>query len=357
MPGPSELRRTVPRSFWTTEGLVGVCQNELTPLIVRRVAAAFAACLFERYGPSRPTVVVAGDGRPVASELFAAAAESVRWCGCDLVELGDATASEACRAVRDDGVAGGLLVGNAASEPRSASISFFGAGGAPWSLGGSLDAVQRLYEREVTRPMRSAGASCRPVISEDREVAILAPANLERPLRIVFDTACARLESQLRKQLPASCQLIRSQTLPLPASPTGKSAPARLTLRQRREKMIARQIVADSADLGIWIDGIGEACTVFDDRGLALPVRKLLELLARSPMDELDAEFFYRENVTREAMHRAFSEAPAQLAGDDQGRIWTRSDDKAPRLDGGAVLLRLLNRFDEIGQPLRKLVD
>src|SRR5690606_22913308 len=74
--------------LWTSEGLQGICQNQLTPAVVRRTAEAFAAELLVRAGTERPRVVLAGDGRPLTAELLAAAGEGLRWSGCDVFEIG-----------------------------------------------------------------------------------------------------------------------------------------------------------------------------------------------------------------------------------------------------------------------------
>jgi phosphomannomutase len=352
-----DLQLPTSRSLWTFEGLSGVCQNELTPQFVHRAAAAFGAHVFQHSNRERPKLVLAGDGRPIAAELLAAAGEAICWAGADVIELSNACAGAIITAVRHFAAQGGLLVGNAPSEPRMASISFFGPEGVPWSLDGSLDAVKLSCEKGCSRPVRTAGSSERRSIEDEYRAAYKNSSEFRRPLRIVFDSACGPLRSQLKELLAAECRLIQPEPLPLPNRSSAKPAAVRPTFREQREKMIARQVVVDSADFGIWIDGIGEACTLIDDRGLPIPPKTLVAVLARSPFDETDYSSDYVETTTREAMFHRLANSNAMIAGDKQGRIWFRTTESAPQLDALFTLLRLLKLLNETSQPLRKLVS
>lgn len=345
------------------EGIAGVCQNALTPAVARRAATAFAAHLFDQAGTSRPTVVFATDGRLLTAELSAATAEALRWSGCDLIDMGEATSAEVSHAMRCDGADGGLLVGNLLSESRTASFSFLGPQGRPWSLGDSLDAVRQRCDEGVTRPRRTAGSLRRRAAApsmvptvEGGENGGPPSAEDSPPLRIVIDTACQRLESQLGQQLAGIARLIIPQPLPLPLLTENHANAPQLTFRQRREKMVSRQIIADGADVGIWIDGLGEACTIFDDRGLPISVRQLLALLARAPYDELDATTLFCTGLNRESHWQAFFCSPAELIADDSGRIGMRLSDGFPCFDAGLVLTRLTGLLKQIDQPLRKVL-
>ena len=108
-----EVGRRVPlRPRFHGEGVGGVYENELTPADARRMAAALGLCLRQTPLSPRgrgvggegarppkaevtsgtPLAVVAGDGRPLGAALLAAVSEGLRWAGCDLVDIGPATA-------------------------------------------------------------------------------------------------------------------------------------------------------------------------------------------------------------------------------------------------------------------------
>ncbi|MCE5301716.1 MAG: hypothetical protein LLF97_01245, partial [Planctomycetaceae bacterium] len=87
-----------PPSAFDSEGLCGVLGNQVTPELVRRVAAAFAvetqASRAENEGIKGPTLLLlAGDGRAATAELMAAACEGLRWNDCDVIDLGATTSA------------------------------------------------------------------------------------------------------------------------------------------------------------------------------------------------------------------------------------------------------------------------
>lgn len=343
--------------LWSAEGLSGIYQNELTALVVYRAAAAFAACLREQTQGIRepaPKILVAGDGRPLTMELLSAAAEAVCWCGCDVLEAGEAASDDVSVAVRRFRAQGGLLVGNVLSEARTASVSFYGENGMPWSISGRLESVKVAFDRAAPRPVRNAGKVQRLPIDEARGKD-LKTLKLLRPLRIVLDSACGPLRTRLSKFLPVDCQLIQPQPLPSQAA-AGKPRSSKATFREQREKMISRQVVADGADFGIWIDGLGEACTVVDDRGLVVASDTLVSILARCPLDEMDASSEFAGRVDREGLWQRNLNGQTAISGNDQGHVLFRDEMGEPRLTGLLAFQRLISLLNLTGEPLRKLL-
>ena len=191
----AEQRR--PRPLFHDEGAAGVFLDELSPADARRMAAAFGAAVRderksengegrrgksenggddgnERWEPSihpsslipHPSVVLAGDGRPISAELVAAAADGLRWCGCDVIDIGPATAACLAFAIHPSHgrqvhvfgpasigrkrflakMAGGIMVGNPGFAPHEVGVQFWTAGPRPLSAGGGLESVMRLYQ-------------------------------------------------------------------------------------------------------------------------------------------------------------------------------------------------------------------
>ena len=342
--------------LWTDEGVSGVCHNQLTGQLAHRVARAFATHIIEHNQDARRTILVAGDGRPLTVELVAATAESIQWCGCDVIELSDASSGGLTLAIHKFQAHGGVLIGNGPSESHTASLTFFAAGGKPLSCDGCLGQIKTRSDRGHARPVRSAGNLTRGSIDAEYGAAFQNYLGFQRISRIVIDSASGPLMRWLKQLLPAGCQLIRPQTYPMVAASSAKPSKPGPTFRQHREKMIARQIIADAAEFGIWIDGNGEACTVIDDRGLPIAPQTLVTLLAKCPTDESDEIVTFVENKTRESTYLQLSAGNTTLATDSQGRIWHRTADGAYQLDALYVLARLFAMLKLTGRPLRKLL-
>jgi len=344
-------------TLWTGEGIAGIYLNQVTAQVVRRAAGAFATCVFKQRAEPRPQIVVAHDGRALTAELYASVAEAVMWCGGDILELGQSYSADVARAVRHFSADGGLLVGNVMGQSHTASLSFYGALGTPWSLGGSLDAVKALDESGFKRPVRNAGKATRVSMEGigKRRAGFNEMGRSGSPLKVVVDTASAVLLERLTAALPVGSELIQPQSLPLAMNSVDAKDLPRPSFRQVREKMIARQVVASGADLGIWIDGIGEVCSIFDSRGLAVPMEQLVRLLARCPFDEIDLAVENVAGATREQAYQEFEKLAAMIAGDGVGRIWFR-EAKDACLDALLPVLRLIDILEATGLPLRKLI-
>ena len=173
-------RRGQPRSLFHDEGAGGVYLNDLTPAAAkeyrRRVRRGGERCEEGRresrrgergreaeVGPtspyllispspqSPPSILLAGDGRPLTAELVAAAAEGLRSTGCDVVDVGPSTAPCLAFAVDHLQAAGGILVGNPGEDSHTAGMKFWAAGPRPLSAGGSLEPIMERYQAGVSR--------------------------------------------------------------------------------------------------------------------------------------------------------------------------------------------------------------
>ena len=258
-------RRGEPRSLFHDEGAGGVYLNDLTPSVARDIAAAFGVMLSEEGLQSlipNPSVILAGDGRPITAELTAAVGEGLRWSGCDVVDIGPATAACLAFAVHHLQAAGGILVGNPGQEPHTVGLQFWTAGPRPLSAGGSLEPLVELYHSGISRPKRSFGAMHRFQADVPYLAAFAEHYHALRPLRVVVDSASKPLVEYLRK-LTASvaCQVV----------------PCRTTRHDLPE-----QVRADAAHFAVCVEGDGETCRVLDQQGCPLPTERLLLLLALS---------------------------------------------------------------------------
>jgi phosphomannomutase len=288
--------RGQPRSLFHDEGAGGVYLNDLTPAAAKRIAAAFGAEVCERreegkrgregdeeigigsspLSPSLPlslSILLAGDGRPLTAELVAAAAEGLRWAGCDVVDLGASTSACLAFAVRHLEAAGGVLVGNPGEDSHTVGIKFWAAGPRPLSAGGALESIIQRYQAGDCANSRVSENGTVPFKGARRygqlhrfqaDGPYLAQMSTHyhalRPLRMVVDSASKPTLDFLRRlAATVACDVI----------------PSRSTRND-----LPRQIRDDAAHFAVCIDGDGETCRALDEHGRAIPPERLLLLLA-----------------------------------------------------------------------------
>ena len=370
------------RSLFHDEGAGGVYLNDFTPAAARGIAAAFGAMLRNQRaepvasgqgtGASKsgikdqkseignqkseisnsqspipnPSVVLAGDGRPITAELTAAVGEGLRSCGCNVIDIGPATAACLAFAVNHLSAAGGILVGNPGHQSQVVGMQFWTAGPQPLSTGGSLEPVIERYQSGIDDRVRNYGQLCRFQAEQHYLAVIKEHYHALRPLRVVVDSA-SRPQLDYFQQLAGfvACQIV----------------PSRVASRD-----LPKQILAESAHFAAHIDGDGETCHVLDERGDAVPADRLLLLLARDSSSEVIVleEGFLRSVVDKLEQHgkqvifggdrrakmaAAMREHRAALGGGPSGHFWhTMAGVPLPdALMTVTRLLAILSRGDE----------
>jgi hypothetical protein len=241
-------------------GISGVYLNDIGPSAVRRLAAAMGLLLRRQVEDDAPVVLVAGDGRPMMAELVAAATEGLRWTGCNVVDLGRASAGCMAFAVRRFEADGGVLLGNPGRRPQDVGLKFWQRGGAPLSSGGPLETLQEIFERPMDRPTRKFGSLRRLAAAEAYRATLAEHYHALRPLRLVLDSACGPLADDLVTLTePFDFHVMRYE-----GSRDG----------------LAGMVRTESAHFGARIDGNGETCEIWDERGRSVAwdcLRPLLE--------------------------------------------------------------------------------
>ncbi len=260
-----------PQKLFHDEGAGGLYLNDLTPAATRKIAAAFGHLVSNPQSPlPSPSLVLAGDGRALTAELSAAACEGLRAMGCNVVDIGPATAACLAFAVQHLSAAGGMLVGNPSEQPHMVGLQFWAAGPKPLSAGGSLEPIVELYEAGLDRPARRYGALHRFQADLPYLAALSECYHALRPLRAIIDSASGPLVAYLQKQAATvACQVI----------------PSRVTPRDLPE-----QVRADAAHFAACVDGDGETCRVLDERGQPVPAERLLLLLGRYYVQTSDGQ-------------------------------------------------------------------
>jgi phosphomannomutase len=346
------------------EGAAGVYLNDLTPQIAREMAAALGAAL-QRRGllkdvsrDGAPLVVLCGDGRPMSCELVAAVGEGLRWAGCQVVDIGPATAACLSFAIGHLAASGGILVGNPGEKPQMVGLKFW-AGRRPLSADGGLEALAEAYRAGIDRPTRRYG----PLRRFQAEVPYLADLagyyHALRPLRVVLGTYCGPLVGYLRKLTESlACQIIECRTA---------------TATERLSELI----VAEKAHFGVTVGDDGETCRLYDEQGRQVPAERLLLLVAGHLLSERPQGVIVLEErnaaelaeairaaggrVVLSGARRAEMAAAVQahgglLGGGPSGRLWYDSDG-LPLPDALRTLTLLLVLLSQSDRPLSEVLD
>ena len=352
-----------PRSLFHDEGAGGVYLNDLAPADARDIAAAFGVAMRGEgrgAGDEGPEIIFAGDGRPITAELTAAVGEGLRWSGCDVVDIGPATAACLAFAIHDLHAAGGILIDNPGEEPHRVGMQFWSAGPRPLSAGGSLEPIVELYRTGVDRPARHYGALCRVQADVPYLAAMSEHYHAMRPLRVVLDSASRPLVEYLQRLAAAvACQVIPSRVM-------------------RRD--LPEQVRADAAHFAVCVDG--ETCRVLDEQGRTVPRERLLLLLARQSLqmrpdgagqtpvivlepstpnavirkiEELGGRVV-TGGARRAEMAAAMSKHDAVLGGGPSGRFWHR-ETGVPLPDALMTVTRLLVLLSRSGEPFSTVLD
>ncbi|MBN2293066.1 MAG: hypothetical protein JXM70_11610, partial [Pirellulales bacterium] len=296
-------------SLFFDEGAAGTYLNDIGPTQARDMAAALGIVLREarqQNAVELPVVIVVGDGRPLVPELVAAVAEGLRWSGCHVVDIGQASAPATAFAVKNLETDGGILVGNPGYEPQIVGLKFWGAQGMPLStdqIAPSLDDVRRVYESRPARPCRKFG-SLRRLQIEDAYLATLADHyHALRPLRVVLDCGCRPMVEYLRRltgALPceilnyrageSSCSSTQGQLVsPVACDRYEQSEPQQPVAGDWANRTALQYAVRkNGAHLAVSVDGNGETCTVFDERGRTIEAQRLAELIGRHVEGQID---------------------------------------------------------------------
>jgi phosphomannomutase/phosphoglucomutase len=308
--------------------------------------------------PRSPQVVVAGDDRPIAPQLVAAVVEGLRWAGCDVVDLGSATAPCLAFALVQRKAAGGLLVGNPRGNPQTVGLKFWTDGPASMTPGGTLEAIRALFETPPARPQRRYGHLSRLSAENDYLDPLAQHYHGLRPLEFIVDTTCLPLVRYLQRLVvPTACRLIWR-----PSAMDRESKPP----------------PAAGAHFAVHVDDDGERCRLADERGRPVAPRRLLALLARHlPSDGPQGPIVLEEGTPgravdeirslgrqvrigdprRSEMHRAMRDHRAILGGGPTGHYWFPSAAGHYAADALALLSHLLKTLSQTDRPLSAVLD
>jgi phosphomannomutase len=254
-------RRGESRPLWDGEAAVGVYGNELKPSLARQLAAALGLTLLDETHDSGqpPAAIIAGDGRPLVPELLAAVSEGLRWSGCNVVDIGAASAACLAFAIGHLRCAGGIHLGNPAGRAETVGLRLWTSGPRPLSSAGPPEPIFARIEAGLNRPTRKFGSLGRFQVDEPYLAALRPLYHALRPLRFVLDAPCRPLAGYLQR-LTAT---VACEPLPCPA-----------------RDQLPEQVRRESAHFGVRLDADGETCQLWDEHGRPVDCESLLLLLA-----------------------------------------------------------------------------
>jgi phosphomannomutase len=358
---------------FTTEGLEGASPHDVDSAVARRAGEALGILLTrERIKLPPPTVLVGALGDAATAELVAAACAALQWAGCHTLEVGAATSASLVAATRHLHGDAALLIGNASGEPHAISLKFWGSESRPWSSPGGLDRLREQHAAPSDRPTRRAGALARAVAAEIYLAPLVSLFHGLRPLRFVLDTRCEVVHDYLRcLNAQAACEILRPRT-----SRGAGTARADIPFTERRAQLLHREVQVETAHFGLWIDGDGERCRLFDEHGRAVDGESLLLLLGgyvcrqqpgatlvleRDASERLVGELARRGantvrcDASRQETCEAMRRAGAVFGGGPSGRFWYGEDAGAP--DALMTLSLLLTILSQSDRPLSEVLD
>jgi phosphomannomutase len=338
-----EVHGTVrPASVFHHEGAGGVYWNDFTPGAARQVAIAFTTTMLREESSSNdaPLLAIGGDGRAITAEWTAAVGDGIRATGCHVVDIGPATSSCLAFAIRHLRAAGGILVGNPTQQPHIVCLQFWNPRPCPLSLGSSLDAVVATYEANDGKTARTFGRLQRFQADEPYLAAVQEYYHALRPLRIVMNTASQPFGEYLQRLAAnVACQVIPCRGVP---------------------EDLPNQIRIGNAHLAVSIDGDGETCQVFDERGQPVPSDRLLRLLAIDVLRENPAATTWAATdpiaTTREMAAKVMASQNAVLGLSANNRFW-HSLDGIALPDALMTVTRLLLSLSRSDEAFSVLLD
>ncbi len=373
-----------PQPLFHAEGAGGAYLNDLTPAVARKIAAAF--CLWTKkeaqkreagsqqpaapatnpksqITPSQisssqsPSVLLAGDGRAITAELSAAVGEGIRSSGCRLIDIGPATSACLAFAMQMQQASGGILVGNPGQEPHIVGLQFWNAAAQPLSAGGSLEPVAELFHAHANPPMQNYGTLHRMQADAAYLAAMAEYYHALRPLVILVDSASRPLYEYLEKLFAnVACRIV-------PCRGVRNDLPL--------------QIRAEAAHFAVSIDGDGETCRVWDERGRTIAAEALSLLLATDSLRRSPDGPIVLENSTspqiidrlkqrganvvlsgerRAEMAAAMRQHQAVWGGGPSGRFW-HADFGLPLPDALMTTTRLLTLLSRSDETLSVVLD
>jgi len=219
-----------------------------------------------------PTVVIGFDERPASPDIVTGVALGLRRMGCQVMDLGQTTASCFQFAVQHLDAAAGLFVTGAGCDPAWTGFDVVGRGARPWSRGHKLEELEARARDGVMRPTRAAGSQRTFQALVPYEAGLWKHFHALRPLRVVCGSA-AKLLPRIVDRLFAK----------LPCRVTHVALPIRQRVLHDEQdsdvRRVASAVVSGGQHLGLIVDDDGQRCAFVTERGRLVTPGELARLL------------------------------------------------------------------------------
>ena len=288
-----------------TDGVRGLANADLTPVLALRLATAAAQVLGERRGsasagpparrpfgvrasdpvrqasPVRPLAVVGRDPRASGEMLEAAVAAGLASAGVDVVLLGVLPTPAVAFLTGDLGANLGLVISASHNAMPDNGIKIFAAGGR--KLGDAIeDAIESRIDHPGSLPTGEGVGRIRPAVDADRRYLdhlLVATPNPLNGLRVVVDCA----HGAASELAPEVYRRAGAEVVVIGGSPDGLNINAGVGSNYLAGLRAA--VVSEEADLGIAHDGDADRCLAVAADGSDVDGDVILALLAISLHD------------------------------------------------------------------------
>ncbi len=285
----------------------------------------------------RGAVVVIGfDERPASPDIVTGVALGLRRMGCQVIDLGQTTATCFQFAVRQLDATAGMFVTGAGCDPSWTGFDVVGRHAQPWSRGGRLDELEVRTQADVLRPTRAAGSQRTFPALTPYQDELASHFHALRPLHVVCGSATRlfpRTLDRLFAKLP--CQVTH---VSLPTRQRNLSDPNDADVRR-----VAATVMSGGQHLGLIVDDDGQRCAFVTERGRLLTSGELARVLIdferreqrdlkvvvdRRLSDELTGWLtprridYVQSESTAAAVVEALIESGSRLGLLGNGRVW-----------------------------------
>jgi phosphoglucosamine mutase len=354
------------RRYFGTDGVRGPYGGPvINEVFAERLGFAAAVWLAKK-----GRVLIGRDTRGSGVLLEAAVARGLRAGGAEPVSLGVAPTPAVARAVRTGGAVLGVVITASHNPAGDNGIKFFGPGGVKLTDAEEFR-IEELLPAAVTPGSVSgplpAMDACAPYISAAAE---LLPEHALQGWRIVLDTA----NGATCGTSPAVFRGLRAEVIGLGDAPDGQNINA--GVGSEHPALLASQVRASGARLGVAHDGDGDRCVVCDELGGVLDGDEVLTLLGTHALARgalvnrtlvvtvqsnlgVDAAIaaaggrVVRTSVGDRYVIEGMAKERATLGGESSGHIIC--SEISPTGDGLVAALKVIEVMRETGKPLSEL--
>ena len=289
----------------------------------------------ERRGP---VVVIGFDERPASPDIVTGVALGLRRMGCQVIDLGQTTATCFQFATRHLDAAAGMFVTGAGCDPSWTGFDVVGRHAQPWSRGGRLDELEVRTQADVLRPTRAAGSQRTFPALASYEDELAPHFHALRPLHVVCGSATRlfpRTLDRLFAKLPC-----RVTHVSLPTRQRDLADPNDADVRR-----VAAAVTSGGQHLGLIVDDDGQRCAFVTERGRLVTSGELARVLIdferreqrdlkvvvdRSLSDELTGWLtprrieYGQSESTAAALVETLAKSDSRLGLLGDGRVWFR---------------------------------